>query len=60
MWDGNQQIIADVNDGEAYSANCYFFGTGITAKYNYKSGIKSDYSYYRKNAHGDVVSITDD
>ena len=59
VWDGNQQIIADVNDGEAYSADCYFFGTGITAKYNYKSGVKSDYSYYRKNAHGDVVSITD-
>ena len=59
VWDGNQQIIADVDDGEAYFADCYFFGTGITAKYNFKMGIKSDYNYYRKNAHGDVVSITD-
>lgn len=59
VWDGNQQIIADVNDGEVYSADCYFFGAGITAKYNYNNGVKSDYSYYRKNAHGDVVSITD-
>lgn len=59
VWDGNQQIIADVDDGAAYSANCYFFGAGITAKYNFISGVKSNYSYYRKNAHGDVVSITD-
>ena len=59
VWDGNQQIIADVDETGPYSAKCYFFGAGITAKYNYANGVKSDYNYYRKNAHGDVVSITD-
>ncbi len=59
VWDGNQNIIADVTDSTPYSANCYLFGAGVTASYKYVSGVKSDYSYYRKNAHGDVVSITD-
>ncbi|WP_297957826.1 polymorphic toxin-type HINT domain-containing protein [uncultured Ruminococcus sp.] len=59
VWDGNQQIIADVSEDGPYFADCYFFGAGITAKYSFGSGTKTDYSYYRRNAHGDVVSITD-
>ena len=58
VWDGNQNIIADITGSTPYSANCYFFGAGITASYNFTGGIKSEYNYYRKNAHGDVVSIT--
>jgi len=58
VWDGNQNIIADITDDSPYTADCYFFGAGITASYNFSSGVKSDYNYYRKNAHGDVVSIT--
>ena len=58
IWDGNQNIIADITDNAPYTANCYFFGAGITASYNFSGGIKSDYNYYRKNAHGDVVNIT--
>ena len=59
VWDGNQQIIADVSASGPYSAKCYFFGAGITASYSFVSGSRTEYSYYRKNAHGDVVSITD-
>lgn len=58
VWDGNQNIIADITGSTPYSANCYFFGAGITASYNFTGGIKSEYNYYRKNAHVDVVSIT--
>ncbi len=58
VWDGNQNIIADITGDSSYTADCYFFGAGITASYNFTSGVKSDYNYYRKNAHGDVVSIT--
>ena len=34
--------------------------TGITAKYSFTNGRKTAYEYYLKNAHGDVVGITDD
>ena len=59
MWDGNQQIIADVIDNQFYEADCYIRGTNLVAKYNYWNGDKSEYTYYTQNAHGDVVNLTD-
>ena len=59
VWDGNQQIIADVIDNQFYEANCYIRGTNLVAKYNYWNGKKSEYTYYTQNAHGDVVNLTD-
>ena len=59
VWDGSQQIIADVVDNEFYEANCYLRGTNLVATYNYQNGVKSGYTYYTQNAHGDVVNLTD-
>ena len=59
VWDGNQQIVADVIDNQFYEADCYIRGTNLVAKYNYWNGDKSEYTYYTQNAHGDVVNLTD-
>ncbi len=59
VWDGNQQIIADVIDNQFYEADCYIRGTNLVAKYNFWNGKKSEYTYYTQNAHGDVVNLTD-
>ena len=59
VWDGSKQIIADVIDNQFYEADCYIRGTNLVAKYNYKNGDKSEYTYYTQNAHGDVVNLTD-
>ena len=59
VWDGSQQIIADVVDNQFYEADCYIRGTNLVAKYNYRNGDKTEYTYYTQNAHGDVVNITD-
>ena len=58
VWDGSKQIIADVIDNQFYEADCYIRGTNLVAKYNYKNGKKSEYTYYTQNAHGDVVNLT--
>ena len=58
VWDGNQQIVADVVDNQFYEADCYIRGTNLVAKYNYRNGNKSEYTYYTQNAHGDVVNLT--
>ena len=58
VWDGSKQIIADVIDNQFYEADCYIRGTNLVAKYNYKNGDKSEYTYYTQNAHGDVVNLT--
>ena len=58
VWDGNQQIVADVIDNQFYEADCYIRGTNLVAKYNYRNGNKSEYTYYTQNAHGDVVNLT--
>ena len=60
VWDGSQQIIADVVDNDFYEADCYLRGTNLVAKYNYCNGVKSEYTYYTQNAHGDVVNLTDE
>ncbi len=59
VWDGSQQIIADVVDNQFYEADCYIRGTNLVAKYNYRNGDKTEYTYYTQNAHGDVVNLTD-
>ena len=59
VWDGSKQIIADVIDNQFYEADCYIRGTNLVAKYNYRNGDKSEYTYYTQNAHGDVVNLTD-
>ena len=59
VWDGNQQVIADVIDNQFYEADCYIRGTNLVAKYNFWNGKKSEYTYYTQNAHGDVVNLTD-
>lgn len=59
VWDGSKQIIADVIDNQFYEADCYIRGTNLVAKYNYRNGEKSEYTYYTQNAHGDVVNLTD-
>ena len=59
VWDGNQQVVADVVDNQFYEADCYIRGTNLVAKYNYCNGNKSEYTYYTQNAHGDVVNLTD-
>lgn len=59
VWDGSEQIIADVVESQFYEANCYVRGTNLLAAYSYNGGIKSEYTYYTQNAHGDVVNLTD-
>ncbi len=59
VWDGSKQIVADIIDGQFYEADCYIRGTNLVAKYNYRNGNKSKYTYYTQNAHGDVVNLTD-
>ncbi|MCM1142199.1 MAG: hypothetical protein NC453_26815, partial [Muribaculum sp.] len=59
VWDGGKQIVADVIDNQFYEADCYIRGTNLVAKYNYRNGDKSEYTYYTQNAHGDVVNLTD-
>lgn len=59
VWDGSKQIVADVIDNQFYEADCYIRGTNLVAKYNYRNGTKSEYTYYTQNAHGDVVNLTD-
>ncbi len=58
VWDGSKQIIADVIDNQFYEADCYIRGTNLVAKYHYRNGDKSEYTYYTQNAHGDVVNLT--
>ena len=58
VWDGSKQIVADVVDNQFYEADCYIRGTNLVAKYNYRNGNKSEYTYYTHNAHGDVVNLT--
>lgn len=58
VWDGDKQIIADVIDNQFYEADCYIRGTNLVAKYNYRNGDKTEYTYYTQNAHGDVVNLT--
>ncbi len=58
VWDGSKQIVADVIEGDTYNANCYIRGTSLAAKYNYRNGERSEYTYYTQNAHGDVVNLT--
>ncbi|MGN0621968.1 MAG: DUF6531 domain-containing protein, partial [Porcipelethomonas sp.] len=58
VWDGSKQIVADVIDNQFYEADCYIRGTNLVAKYNYRNGNKSEYTYYTQNAHGDVVNLT--
>lgn len=60
VWDGSEQIVADVVDNDFYEADCYLRGTNLVAKYNYCNGVKSEYTYYTQNAHGDVVNLTDE
>ncbi len=60
VWDGSEQIIADVVESQFYEANCYVRGTNLLAAYSYNGGIKSEYTYYTQNAHGDVVNLTDE
>ena len=59
VWDGSQQIVADVIDSQYYEAQCYIRGTSLAAAYCFTNGAKSDYTYYVQNAHGDVVNLTD-
>ena len=59
VWDGSQQIVADVIDSLYYEAQCYIRGTSLAAAYRYQNAVKSDYTYYVQNAHGDVVNLTD-
>lgn len=40
------------------ASDCYIRGTNLVAKYNYRNGDKSEYTYYTQNAHGDVVNLT--
>ncbi|MDE6088139.1 MAG: hypothetical protein K2G25_07105, partial [Oscillospiraceae bacterium] len=58
VWDGSQQIVADIVDNQFYEAECYIRGTSLAATYNYCNGEKSSYTYYVQNAHGDVVNLT--
>ena len=58
VWDGSKQIVADVIDNQFYEADCYIRGTNLVAKYNFKNGDKTEYTYYTQNAHGDVVNLT--
>ena len=60
VWDGSKQIVADIVDNDFYEADCYLRGTNLVAKYNYCNGVKSEYTYYTQNAHGDVVNLTDE
>lgn len=59
VWDGNQQIIADVKTGQYYDADCYLRGTNLVATYSFENGERTEYTYYTQNAHGDVVNLTD-
>lgn len=59
VWDAAQQIIADIYHGDYYEADCYIRGTNLAAKYRYQNAVKSDYTFYIQNAHGDVVNLAD-
>ena len=60
IWDGNKQIVVDMDDSDWYSAEVYVRGTNLLAKFSKQSGnVKTDYQYYTQNAHGDVVNLTD-
>ena len=59
VWDGSQQIVADVIASLYYEAQCYIRGTSLAAAYRYQNAEKSGYTYYVQNAHGDVVNLTD-
>ena len=60
VWDGNKQIVVDMDDSDWYSAEVYVRGTNLLAKFSKQSGnVKTDYQYYTQNAHGDVVNLTD-
>ena len=59
VWNAAQQIIADIYHGDYYEADCYIRGTNLAAKYRYLNAVKSDYTYYIQNAHGDVVNLAD-
>lgn len=60
IWDSSNQIAVDMDDADWYSADVYIRGTNLLAKYHKESGaLKTDYSYYTQNAHGDVVNLTD-
>ncbi len=51
--------MADVIDSLYYEAQCYIRGTSLAATYRYQNAVKSGYTYYVQNAHGDVVNLTD-
>ena len=51
VWDGSKQIVADVIDNQFYEADCYIRGTNLVAKYNYRNGDKTEYTYYTQNAN---------
>ena len=60
VWDGNKQIVVDMDDSDWYSAEVYVRGTNLLARFSKQSGnVKTDYQYYTQNAHGDVVNLTD-
>ena len=61
IWDGNKQIVVDMDDSDWYSAEVYVRGTNLLAKFSKQSGnVKTDYQYYTQNAHGDIVNLTDE
>ena len=47
VWDGNQQIIADVKTDQYYDADCYLRGTNLVATYSFESGERTEYDWPR-------------
>ena len=59
IWNDNKQIAVDADGSNPYKAQIYIRGTNLLAGCEFVQAVKSDYTYYTQNAHGDVVNLTD-
>ena len=59
IWNDDKQIAVDADGSNPYKAQIYIRGTNLLAGCEFVQAVKSDYTYYTQNAHGDVVNLTD-
>ena len=45
------EVVLNLYDNQFYEADCYIRGTNLVAKYNYRNGDKTEYTYYTQNAN---------
>ena len=59
IWNDDKQIAVDADGSNPYKAQIDIRGTNLLAGCEFVQAVKSDYTYYTQNAHGDVVNLTD-